>query len=276
MSFPRTLALFCFSVGFALGQATDAAIQGSVRDRSGALIPSAKLEARNVNTGIVTSTVANLQGSFAFPALAIGEYTLTAESAGFKKGTLQKIRLEVGARLTFDLTLELASTADSVEVVADAKMDLAYATSSVGGVVDGKRVLELPVTSRSALVLATTQAGSYGSYYSGARIGTLNIQDARINQGRSSPFFLSTDRIAEFRVVTSPADAELGRGSGQLQMLTRSGTNQLHGSLFEYHRNTVLNAHRLRSLTHRATLEPCRSKPAALPPEPAGCRLEAR
>ncbi len=241
------LLILATAIGFA--QATDASIQGTVRDRTGAVIAGAKLEARNVNTGITSSGVTNAQGSFAFPALGVGEYTLSAESGGFKKGTLQKIKLEVGARLTFDLTLELASTADSVEVVADAKMDLAYATSSVGGVVDGKRVLELPVTSRSALVLATTQAGSYGSYYSGARIGTLNIQvdgvniqDARINQGRSSPFFLSTDRIAEFRIVTSPADAELGRGSGQLQMLTRSGTNQLHGSLFEYHRNTVLNA----------------------------------
>jgi len=239
----------CAAAIASFGQATDASIQGTVRDRSGAVIAAAKVEARNVNTGVVSTTESNGQGSFAFPALGVGEYTLSAEMRGFNKGTLQKIQLEVGARLTLDVTLDLATTTETVEVVADAKMDLAYATSSVGGVVEGKRVLELPVTSRSALVLATTQAGSYGSYYSGARIGTLNIQvdgvniqDARINQGRSSPFFLSTDRIAEFRVVTSPADAELGRGSGQLQMITRSGTNEIHGSLFEYHRNTVLNA----------------------------------
>lgn len=241
--------LLSISIGIAYGQATEASVQGAVRDASGAVVPGARLEARNVNTGVVSATISNVQGGFVFPALAVGEYTLSADKAGFKKATLQKITLEVGARLTFDFTLDVATTTDSVDVVADAKMDLAYATSSIGGVVDGKRVLELPVISRSALILATTQAGSYGSYYSGARIGTLNIQvdgvniqDNRINQGRSSPFFLSTDRIAEFRVVTSPADAELGRGSGQLQMLTRSGTNDLHSSLFEYHRNTVLNA----------------------------------
>jgi hypothetical protein len=245
-----TLAFaLCLSASIACAQATDATLQGTVFDRSGALVPGARVEARNVKTGVVTAHVSNPQGAFIFPALTVGEYTLSADHTGFKKVTLQRIQLEVGARLTLDLTLDVATTADSVEVVADAKTDLAYATSSVGGVVEGKRVLELPVTSRSALILATTQAGSYGSYYSGARIGTLNIQvdgvniqDNRINQGRSSPFFLSTDRIAEFRVITSPADAELGRGSGQLQMLTRSGTNEFHGSLFEYARNTVLNA----------------------------------
>ncbi len=240
---------FGFALGHAFGQTTDAAIRGTVRDVSGAVLPGATVEARNKNTGIATRVQANSQGLYVLPALGVGEYTLSGEAAGFRKSTLEKITLEVGARLNFDLTLEIATTAESIEVVSDAKMDLAYATSSVGGVVEGKRVLELPVTSRNALTLATTQAGSYGSYYSGARIGTLNIQvdgvniqDARINQGRSSPFFLSVDRIAEFRVITSPADAELGRGSGQLQLLTRSGTNELHGSLFEYHRNTVLNA----------------------------------
>jgi hypothetical protein len=230
-------------------QATDASINGAVRDASGAAVAGAKVQALAKKTGLTTNATTNTQGAYSFPALPVGEYSLSAEHPGFKKTTLDKITLEVGARLSFDINLALATVSDSIEVVSDAKMDVAYATSSVGGVVEGRRVTELPVASRSALILATTQAGSYGSYYSGARIGTLNIQvdgvniqDARINQGRSSPFFLSTDRIAEFRVVTSPADAELGRGSGQIQMLTRSGTNEIHGSLFEYHRNTVLNA----------------------------------
>lgn len=233
----------------ALAQMTDGSISGTVRDSSGAIVPQAKIEALNKNTGVITRVETNYGGQFVFVALNPGEYKLSGEHPGFKKSSLDKILIEVGAKLSLDLTLEVATTADSIEVVADARTDLAYATSSVGGLVEGKRVLELPVTSRNALILATTQAGSYGSYYSGARIGTLNIQvdgvntqDARLNQGRSNPFFLSVDRIAEFRVVTSPADAELGRGSGQIQMITRSGTNEFHGSLFNYHRNTVLNA----------------------------------
>lgn len=230
-------------------QMTDAAISGAVRDASGAVVPASEVLAVNTKTGVVTKSTTNADGLYHFPALTPGAYRLEATHSGFNKSILDKIALEVGARLSLDLTLQLAATGESVTVTSDAKIDIAYSSSSVGGVVEGRRVLDLPVTSRDALVLATTQAGSYGSYYSGARIGTLNIQvdgvniqDARINQGRSSPFFLSVDRIAEFRVVTSPADAELGRGSGQIQMITRSGTNELHGSLFGFHRNTVLNA----------------------------------
>lgn len=230
-------------------QSTDASVSGTVRDSSGAVMAGASVEAENNRTGVLSKTRSNAQGVYVFPSLAVGQYRLRAEAAGFRRSVLEGIELQVGGRLNLDLTLEIASAANSVDVVADAKTDLAYATSSVGGVVEGKRVLELPVTSRDALTLATTQAGSYGSYYSGARIGTLNIQvdgtniqDARINQGRSSPFFLSVDRIAEFRVITSPADAEYGRGSGQIQLITRSGTNELHGSLFNYLRNTALNA----------------------------------
>ncbi|MFN9922178.1 MAG: carboxypeptidase-like regulatory domain-containing protein [Acidobacteriota bacterium] len=238
-----------FTAASALAQMTDGSISGTIRDSSGAIVPEAKVESVNRNTGVVTAVRSNRQGLFSFAALNPGQYRLSVEMIGFKKSTLERIQLDVGAKLTLDVTLEVATAAGSVEVVAEARTDLAYATSSVGGVVESKRVLELPITSRNALTLATTQAGTFGSYFSGARIGTLNIQvdgvntqDARLNQGRSNPFFLSVDRIAEFRVVTSPADAELGRGSGQIQMITRSGTNEYHGSLFEYHRNTVLNA----------------------------------
>ncbi|MBL8241701.1 MAG: TonB-dependent receptor, partial [Bryobacterales bacterium] len=100
-----------------------------------------------------------------------------------------------------------------------------------------------------ALDLIYTQPGLVGDNFAGSRIGSLNItldglnvQDQRLNQGVSSPIVTTVDKIEEFRVVTSPADAELGRGSGQVQMLTRSGTNQFRGSLFAFHRNTALNA----------------------------------
>ncbi len=234
----------------ASAQSADSIVAGTVRDSSGAVIPGARLEALNTRTGVLTRATTNPQGVYAFPSLNTGTYRLSAMNDGFKSSIIDNLRLEVGARLSLDLTLELATAGTQLEVVAnEAKLDMAQATSSVGGVLDEKRILDLPLTSRNAITFATTQAGTFGDYFSGARIGTLNIQvdgvniqDARINQGRSTPFFLSTDRIAEFRVVTSPADAEFGRGSGQIQMITRSGTNDYHGSLFEFHRNTVLNA----------------------------------
>ncbi|HBY58176.1 MAG TPA: hypothetical protein DEH78_00030 [Solibacterales bacterium] len=126
---------------------------------------------------------------------------------------------------------------------------LGYSTASVGGMLTGQKVLDLPIPARDALSLVLTQAGLVGDNFSGNRTAALNItldgvnvQDQRNHQGLSTPVFTSVDRVEEFRVITSPADAELGRGSGQVQMITRSGTNEFHGSLFQFHRNTVLNA----------------------------------
>src|SRR5262249_7610873 len=121
--------------------------------------------------------------------------------------------------------------------------------TSVGGVINGLRVQELPLPGRDALGLVLTQAGLVGDNFSGARIGTLNValdginvMDQRINQGVNSTIFTSVDIIDEVRVITSHADAEYGRGSGQVLLTMKSGGNKYHGSLFESHRNTVLNA----------------------------------
>ncbi|MBM3726915.1 MAG: hypothetical protein FJW40_16020 [Acidobacteria bacterium] len=109
--------------------------------------------------------------------------------------------------------------------------------------------LDLPLASRDAIGLVYINAGVVGDNFAGARIGTLNItfdginvQDNRVNNGVSSTLFTSVDMVEEFKVVTSPADAEYGRGSGQIQMLSRSGSNVFRGSLFHSHRNTIFNA----------------------------------
>jgi hypothetical protein len=244
------LALFVYLLAFSLAsaQGTDAAIQGSVTDSSSAVIAGARLELQNLKTGIRRQTTSNAAGLFTFASVPPGEYRLSGEADGFQRLVLNKIPVEVGARLNFPMVLAIGSITSSVEVSADSKTELAYATSTVGGMVTGKKVLDLPITSRDALGLVYIQAGLVGDNFAGARIGTLNIQidgvnvqDARINVGVSSSVFASVDRIEEIRVVTSPADAEYGRGSGQIQAVSRSGTNEFHGSLFEFHRNRVLN-----------------------------------
>jgi hypothetical protein len=110
-------------------------------------------------------------------------------------------------------------------------------------------VQDLPLPDRDALGLVLTQPGLVGDNFGGSRIGALNVtrdgvnvMDQRINAGVNSVVFASVDVVEEVRVITSPVDAELGRGSGQVQLLTRSGTNEFHGSVFESHRNTSLNA----------------------------------
>ncbi len=247
---PVVLMLALAAASPSAAQSTDVSVSGVVTDQTGALVGGAKVTAENVKTGVAAITTSNDSGVYSFPALLPGSYRITAEHAGFRKYVLSDLDLEVGARLTINVTLELGSTAEAVEVRADAEL-VSAATSSVGSVIAGRKVLELPLQGRSAYDLLTTQAGVLGFNFSGNRVGSLNvtldgvnIQDNLLN----GQFYtavansIRVDRIEEFRVITSPTDAELGRGSGQIQMLTRSGTNEYHGSLFHEHRNTLLTA----------------------------------
>ena len=245
--------LFFSSVAF--GQSTDATISGLVIDPSGAAVQGAKVTVKNTRTGVVNVTDANTTGNYVFAALQPGTYQLFATHSGFSKYVVNELELDVGSKLNLNLELAVGSTSEVIEVKADAAQQLGYLTSSVGTVISGRRVLELPLAGRNAMDFLKTQAGvtgaNGGQNFNGARVGSLNIsvdgtnaQDNLLNS-----LFLATvtsgisvDRIEEFRVVTSPADAELGRGSGQIQALTRSGTNGFHGSLFEEHRDRSLNA----------------------------------
>ncbi len=242
------------------GQGTNVVLSGTVTDATQAMIPGAQITVANVRTGVVSTGITNEAGIYSFPSLQPGVYRVSAELPGFKKHVYNDVTLEVGGRVVLNFQLEVAAAADStVEVTAQMDAALALGTSTVGTVIEGKSVTELPLPARDALGLVFTQAGAVGGNFSGSRIGALNItrdginiMDQHINQGlnpdtatvNAAPtvIFNSTDIVQEVRVVTSPADAEFGRGSGQVQILTRSGTNQFHGSVFESHRNTVLNA----------------------------------
>ncbi len=246
-------AFLCLLLGNCLqaaAQSTNASLTGTVSDTSSAVIPAATVTAQNVQTGVTLTSPTNEAGVYNFPSLQPGKYRVSAEKTGFKKYVYTDVTLELSDRITLNFGLDVAAIAsDVVEVNASVDTRLAIGNNSVGGVISGKKVQDLPLPNRDALGLVLTQSGINGSNFSGARIGTLNIsrdgvnvQDQRINVGLQSTVFTSVDLVQEVRVVTSPADAEFGRGSGQVQMITRSGTNEFHGSLFESHRNTALNA----------------------------------
>jgi hypothetical protein len=231
-------------------QTTNAALSGTVSDMSSAVVPGAAVTAQNIQTGLTLTTTTNDAGVYNFPSVQPGKYRLSVEKTGFKKFVYNEVTLELSDRVTVNFTLEIGAIAsDVVEINAALDTRLALGNNSVGGVITGQKVRDLPLPNRDALGLVFTQAGIVSSNISGARIGTLNIsrdgvnvQDQRINVGIASTIFTSVDLVQEVRVVTSPADAEFGRGSGQIQMITRSGTNDFHGSVFEAHRNTALNA----------------------------------
>lgn len=241
------LALFC---GLVFGQSSNAGLSGTITDSNQAVISGATVIAENVRTGVISTTTTNDAGVFVFPSLQPGGYRVTAEKQGFKKLTYNEVTLELSARITLNFTMEVGSISENaVEVSAAQDTQLAIGTTSVGGVINGQKVQELPLPGRNALGLVLTQAGLVGNNFAGARIGTLNVaidginvMDQRINSGVNSTVFTSVDIIDEVRVITSPADAEYGRGSGQVLLSMKSGGNKFHGTLFESHRNTVLNA----------------------------------
>ncbi|HEX4948810.1 MAG TPA: carboxypeptidase-like regulatory domain-containing protein [Blastocatellia bacterium] len=246
--FALTISL-CLSTSLQ-AQSTNAALTGTVTDATQAVVPGATVTLQNVLTGVILTATTNEAGVYNFPSVQPGKFRVSAERDGFKKYVYTDVTLELSDRVVLNFALEVGTlSAGVVEVNASVDTRLALGNNSVGGVISGQKVQELPLPNRDALGLVLTQSGIIGDNFSGARIGTLNIsrdgvnvQDQRINVGLASTIFTSVDLVQEVRVVTSPADAEFGRGSGQVQMITRSGTNEFHGSVFEAHRNTALNA----------------------------------
>lgn len=244
----RQAFLVFLSFAVALSQSTNSVLSGTITDSSSAIVPGAKVTVRNSNTGVQNKTETNNSGVYLFGSLPPGPYSLTVESTGFTKAQVNDLTLEVGGRATRDVAMQIGSVTETMEVKAES-ISLNVATTSVGGVLSGERITTLPLVDRDALDLIYTQAGIVGSNLGGSRAGAvnvtldgINVQDNRYNSGVSSVFQNSTDAIAEIRIVTSPADAEFGRGSGQIQMVSKSGSNNLHGALFEQARNRELNA----------------------------------
>jgi len=240
--------LFLFIAVSTSAQSTNATLSGTVLDPTGARIPNVQVTAQNTRTGVALTNVTNEAGVYVFPSLQPGTYRLTAESSGFRKYVLNDLVVDVSARISINISLELAVTQEAVEVTAT-ELPLSANTASIGGVINGRKLQDLPLPDRDSLGLVLTQAGVLRDNFAGTRIGALNVtrdginvMDQYINSGTATTIFNSIDDIEEVRVVTSPVDAEFGRGFGQVQLLTRSGTNEFHGSLYDYHRNTVLDA----------------------------------
>ena len=254
VSFVCLLVCVLVLAGPALAQ--NAQVSGTVTDPAGAVVAGASVSARNVETGVVSSTVANAIGVYVFASLPPGRYSFSAEHPGFQKEIVGGVVLEIGAQLTVSLVLALGQATQSIEVQASAATVNA-SSATIGDVINGKQLLDLPLVGRNAYDFLTTQPGVIGGtgagnnfYLNGNQGNSINYTMDGINAMNNllpGTFYLysnviSVDRAEEVRVVTSPADAEYGRGAGQVQAITRGGTNSFRGSAFEEFRNTDLNA----------------------------------
>lgn len=260
------LPIFLTFVTAVFAQAETAAVLGTVRDTNGAAVNGAAVVLRNKGTGITTSTTTDPNGDYQFVNVKIGDYQVTIEASGFTKTIADNINLTINARQRVEITLQVASTEAQVTVTGAAEL-LESESSVRGQVIQRQQITALPLNGRSYANLALLAPGVRESSTNspaggGGREAAFNVNGLRAtvnnfmldgidnnaygtsNQSFSSQVVqVSPDAIAEFKVQTNTYSAEFGRAGGAVINATyRSGTNEFHGSAWEFHRNTVLNA----------------------------------
>jgi hypothetical protein len=252
------LVLSLFGAWNLLAQDATGRIVGTVTDSSGGIVPEAKVTVVNTGTRVAKETVTDGNGSYQVLLLPIGVYQVTAEKAGFRKVLSNgKIPLEINQTLRIDLRLEIGSVSETVTVEAEAAA-VETQNATFGGSVTGRAINELPLNGRNAFDLLATQPGvtptnsdntGQGAGYSigGGRTDSVTfLLDGGNNNNLLNNSYVvnpNPDAIAEFRVLQSNYGAEYGRNAGGIvSVVTKSGTNKIHGSLYNYLRNDALNA----------------------------------
>jgi len=236
------------------GQTSTTQLSGTVSDSSSASVPGAKVTATNESTGLQYSIESTEAGLYAFPSIPVGSYSLTVDKTGFKKFQLTKIVLQINTPATVDAKLEVGSAAETVQVEATAET-LQTNNATIGNVIERKTIEAMPLNGRNPLNLLIYEPGVVqrsGNQVSvnGARTGAGNVTIDGIEANESTNpnptqnlFRLNPDNVQEFKVTTQNPSADEGRNSGaNVSVATRSGTNQFHGTAFEFFRNTKLNA----------------------------------
>lgn len=254
--------------------ASTSTVAGTVFDAKNATVPKATVELLNTETAGQTSAITGPDGQFTFPSVPPGKYKITVTASGFRQAVITGIKVEVGKAALFNVTLEVGQVTETVEVVASAGVELQTLNASVGNVLDSNLLSKLPTLSRDATSLLLLQpmaipgfngpGGSgegnlAGGSVAGARAdqNTFMIDggDATSNMeggGGYNTGFVATPRavvptpvesLEEFRVATNNSGADFTRSAGaEVQMVTKRGTNDWHGSGYWYHQNDELNA----------------------------------
>jgi hypothetical protein len=245
------LAFLLLFAALSHGQTTLGTILGHITDPSGAAVPNVSMQLRNEATNVTTTTVATSEGDYVFANVKPGTYELTLTADGFAPETLSHIVLEVSQTVRYNVALRLSAVEASVQVKA-AHALVQTDTTSVGGVIESTQVRKIPLNGRTnsfgLLALAPgVQSASTNPRISGSSwIGTYASMDGVINMetenARLSNADPSLESLNEFRVIDSTGSAEYGGGTAQVIMSTKSGTNELHGSLFAYNRNRAFAA----------------------------------
>ena len=246
----------------AFAQKDSGTLLGTVRDATGAVMPQAKVAARNLTTNVATNTVTNQEGEYVVTPLHVGEYSLSIEAPGFAPSIFEHVVLDVDQRLRVDVVLNVGSNEQRVTVV-DVPPPLNTEDMTVGQVIQNRQIQDMPLNGRNFQQLASLVPGaipSYGARDSGqggvSLSGTRSFDNSFLLDGVNNttntaemPTRVNVavspnlDAIQEFKIQSSTYDAQYGgTAAGTINIVTKSGTNQLHGALYDYWRNSDLNA----------------------------------
>ncbi len=266
-----TLSLAVLFSSIAWGQVVGASVSGTVQDESGAPIPGAVVVVKNVETGAARSLASDAAGRYSTPSVAVGRYEIAASKENFKSQTRTGVELVVGEHATLDFTLQVGDVKQTV-TVAEEVSPVELTNEPTSGLVSERQVKDLPLNGRSFDELITlnpsvvnyTSGRSGGVGTSDSSLGNMFAVAGRrpqenlfllngieftgaslinITPGGASGQLLGVDAVREFNVVTDTYGAEYGkRPGGQVSIVTASGTNQLHGSVYEFLRNSALDA----------------------------------
>src|SRR5687767_8577179 len=261
-----TLILFTVSLA---AQVTTADLVGTVRDSSGSVIPGVQVSLTNEATGVSRTSVTDEAGNFLITQLQPGRYVLTAELTGFRRHSQSGVELQVNQRAQVDLVLQVGQVSETIEVVGDPPL-LESQSSVLGSVITETQVRDLPLNGRNFVQLAILSPGVNGTGF-GTR-GTIMSGTRPDDQRPGSELFVNGNResannylydgidnndrltlalvirpaieaIKEFKIQTNLYSAEQGRNpGGQVDVVTKSGTNEVHGVVYEFLRNSALDA----------------------------------
>src|SRR5437879_1431825 len=261
------VVLIALPTCWSFAQTSTATILGVVRDASGALIPGVSITVKHTESGLTRTVVSGERGSYTLPLLPVGAYEITTIMPGVKQVVRSGINLVVGQEAVVDLTLEVGANAEQVTVSEEAPL-VNTTTASTSGVITEQQVKELPLNGRSFDNLITLNVGvsnATSNTLDGGAWNMFSVAGKRPETNRytingvdwvggsatgqfitpngASRQLLGVEAVREFNVLTDTYGAEYGkRAGGQITVVTSSGTNQLHGSVFEYMRNSALDA----------------------------------
>jgi hypothetical protein len=240
-------------------QSNNGTVSGTVNDPSGAVVPGVTVTATNNATGVVTSSISNDAGAYNLPSLLPGAYRVSASLPGFRTQTYTDVQVGNAAQIRLNFSLAVADVAQAVDVTIAAENLITSSSSSVGEVLPQRQIQDLPLVSNNVLDLVGVMAGVFmtndavfgaeQTNFAGVSARDINVQRDGISvnsqrwpNGLDSPTRMNPDLVGEIRLILAPVDAEMGRGNGQVQIQTRSGTNRYSGAAVWNVQNSALDA----------------------------------